>query len=760
MRRLTTAGLALLLLAFPAGARAQPDLTGSVEVNIGQLLPGVATVPVEFVVTIANEGTESCPSMFYVDFWAEYNCPFTCPPSGGCGASFGQESTDLNSSFGPGESATFDHNINLVPNALPYQYCLYVDSVFDFCPEPNEQNNCVCGEYMVNPTILAADLEIVECAVEPDPENPADALFTAVVKNVGQDQTEMPTHVGFYLDKLEVPDDDCDAYFGAGNEDGLEEVPAGLVPGAEVTVQVAVECPAKEYLPACVVNAYMETPEASTGEENCSFPPLHQCLEFADTPDLVIVEFEPFEQAGQAIFQGSISNVGFEDVLPDTPFRVGIWFNSPSEPQQGQCPDQAAGEGLIINYPNEANPDGLALQEVIQFKLGAPLMDNGYYQTWVKVDCEGDIFELDEKNNTATFGLFLEAPGPDLSVTDCAAELTEDNEGFTVHYSAWVKNKGTDSVPGCDIDFFFHSDLQPTVDNMGTMGGGYVPFDQPIEPGQPVLIEHTWSKNGGVPQGNYLSWCCADFLNLIWETSTDNNCLSVDVVVPEFIPGFPNLVIETFTLKVIGNDIHYSIVIGNTGDKDAKIPFRIDLFTDQEGQPVTGDYGDFTQTVDYLAVGDSVEWSPTWENAPDGEYKAYIILDTENSDEETVEADNVAGPRIAVVCSTCKTCIDGEYAMEGGCFCGEETIVYGFCCAGEWYAVGCPADGVDDYGEDVYSTESPTAVVEWHNDFFLSQPNCGCRLSTMPRLPGGSVLLLILAMALLGVLKRTRRSRV
>jgi len=748
-------------MILPGVAGAQPDLTGSVEVSLGQLLPGQPTVPVEFTVTVINQGTEACPSMFYVDFWAEYNCPFTCPPSGGCGANTGLASTDLDSDFGPGESASFTHKINLVPNALPYQYFLFIDSVFDFCPESVETNNCVFAEYMVNPTVLAADLKIEECTVEPDPENPANALFTAVVKNVGQDETEQSTHVGFYLDKLEGQDDNCEAYFGAGLESALEEVPAGLVPGAEHTVQVSVVCPAKEYLPACVVNSYKETPEASLGQENCAFPPLHQCLEFADTPDLVVMDFAPYELNGQAVFEGYITNVGFEDVLPETPFRVGLWYNSPSEPQQGECPDQAGGEGLIINYPNEDNPGGLAVDETIQFKAFAPFMDNGYYQTWVKVDCDGDIFELDEKNNTATFGLFLEAPGPDLWVKDCAAQLSEDEEGFVVTYTAWVENKGTDPVPGFDFDFFYNSEIPPTLDNMGDMGGGYVPFELPVEPGQTVPIEHVWSAKGGLPQGDYLSWCCADFLGLVWEVNTQNNCSTVDVEVPEFIPGFPNIVIEVFKLKVTGNDVQYDILIANTGDKDAKIPFRIDLFTDQEGQPVTGDYGDLHQTVEYLAVGETVEWSPTWEGVPDGEYRAYLILDTENAAEETVEADNVAGPLIAVVCSVCDVCDDGEYAKAGGCYCGGETIHHGFCCNDEWYAVGCPVDGIEDSAaEDVYSPESPAAVVEWQNDFFLSQPNCGCRVVGPQSLPTEAILLVVLAIALLGLMRRPRRPQV
>ena len=176
--------------------------------------------------------------------------------------------------------------------------------------------------------------------------------------------------------------------------------------------------------------------------------------------------------------------------------------------------------------------------------------------------------------------------------------------------------------------------------------------------------------------------------------------------------------------------------------------------TIQEGQPVVGDYGDFHQVVEGLPVGEFVEFIPTWENLDDGEYRAYVIVDTKNTVEECVEADNTAGPRIVPICASCNACPEGVYVTDE-CVCGAETVNYGFCCLDEWFAVGCP-DGGDGPELDVIVPD--VSGVEFSgNGFAPADPDCGCRFMGAPLNTTSGMILLLLLLASMLALLRTRK---
>ncbi len=172
------------------------------------------------------------------------------------------------------------------------------------------------------------------------------------------------------------------------------------------------------------------------------------------------------------------------------------------------------------------------------------------------------------------------------------------------------------------------------------------------------------------------------------ETNEQNNARSETVEI--VTKAGPNLDLSDFRSRVVGNRVLFTVTVTNNGDAPVEAPFRMDLFRDRENPPALGDLGDAYQEVPGLAAAESTVWESEWPLAPDGEYYAFALVDSSNAIVEANEADNIAGPRIVVVCSTCQLCPPDEY-LTTPCVCGEETVYSGYCCDQEWFALGCPS---------------------------------------------------------------------
>jgi hypothetical protein len=737
------AALAALLVALePASLLALPDLTGTVEVEKGPIQNGL--VLVNYTVTVQNVGDASCAKSVYIDFWADYPAlccepllqPELCPDLKGSEAF---ESSELPPLTPGGQPVTLPLENNpkeIYPSADEMHCaCLYVDSILNFCPEANEKNNFVCTEYVVPPEVLFPDLTIFEAFAEVDQENPSGTLFTALIKNNGMEATKADVLVEFHLDKDPTLESCADYQNLNGSAYGT--LPAGLAPGAvsEPILGLALDVEPGVHLPVAIVNPWGQVEETDLSN-NCCFN-TDECFgsttyvhpEVADKPDLVF-EVEPpckaYTSGSTPVFEGVIRNEGFVEIPPGTPFKLGIWYNAPGGPPLATCPDVEAGEGKV-----EVFSDGLPIGGEWSFKYGGPHFDNGYYDVWLVADCDEEIFEMDEKNNKCNSGLMVEAEGPDLWVKDFVAPQ-KVGDATEVMYSVWIENKGTKATTKpFYIDVFYDAPKAPTLATAGDYQGPLpAEVELPLEPGAWVQQDFTWEK---APPGDYLSWAVVDIDGSIPDdTNRSNNSKSYALHVEEIQPGQPNLTIEEFYVKVNGTTATFVIVVANTGDKKLDKPFRTDLFTDNEAPPVCGDQGDFQLLVEEsLEPGAKVEWMVEWKDLPDGEYKAYLMVDGQCVIDETTEGDNLAGPLFVVICSQCNQCSEGEYLTQA-CFCGEETVQGGFCCDGQWFAVGCPVAG-EASAEGAEVEDIGANVAELGPSF--SNRDGGCACSTAPNRP-------------------------
>lgn len=704
--------LVFLLLAtvLPLRVEAAPDFTASVDV---QVTPVQDKGKVEYTITLSNAGSSSCDSTWWVNFWPIYPCDCSTPPwecNQAAEASWEFTSADL----GPGESLQETAVKFLTPTAVPYTYMLYVDSWIDdvgFCAESNETNNLACGNYVVDDSIGGPDLQMTDCSVTTDPETPSLYIFSATVENVGGQATTVGSSVEFYVDSLEGECTEFTEILG----DAWAELPAGLQPGESVTVHSNSygPLPAGQYLSLAYANAMGELAEVSKTDNCCQAE-----LLASDRPDLIVDGFSVTLQGTTLYMEGAVINQGYRDVTPEEPFKVCIYYDSLQSPGLCETPDVEGGAGWAMTYG-----DGLEMNGVWEFGTSRTGMPNGTYNVWARADCDCELLEADEKNNDAKEVVVVDMVGPDLKVKVFTGKQIVDNEVSQVSYFLMVSNEGEEPVEeSFDIDLFFHSETEPG-DDAFELEGEYLQ-GPPLGPGEYYQTEILWAPLDGVAPGEYRSWVILDVLNNVWETSEENNVTSITVGVEDISGEGPNLTVEKFTARVIGVDVNYTVSVRNTGDKDILAPFLVDVFTDRQTQPGFFDVGDLRQEVESLRAGDAFEWTTQWLAAPDGQYLSYLVVDSENRTAETFEGDNIAGPLVSVVCRTCDQCPEDTYISSmSGCICGEETITQGFCCGGEWRALGCPTTEVE--GEDIVQAEG---VIELDNPY-LTGESCGCRVA-------------------------------
>jgi len=751
--------LCTLLIAAavaPGEAFSAPDLTASVKVTVSPVCDENDKVPVTFEITFCNNGDAPCKSSWFAHFFDFYSCPCTkLPQDCDVAATLDWDSKEFGN-LSAGQCKTFVYETVRDPSESPIQYVAFADSFMNFCqPEVSEDNNLVCGSYSLPPECPKyPDITLVSASLENDEVFPSNVHCKAVVKNAGVAATDGPFSIDFYLNGEAQPDQvqSCDS--PPFMIDGMcfatvDKFP--LEPGEEVEAEgMAYDLPADSYHPIALANSFHEVDEGDVAacENNClTMEPFVQPV-FLDKPDLLVPEFESFLVGANVNFQGRVRNDGYVDVAPGSSFKVCVWYNHPGgQPSQCEMPDKQAGEGDFIEFM-----DGLAVNALLDFGAKVGAMDNGCYDFWARADCDCQIFETDEKNNDFKFTLCVDLPGPDCRIKMFTAhELQDDGCQSSVEYVVIVENVGSDPMPPAWVDVEFDSDEMPTLEQPPEWGKGWK-LDDPLDPGQSIQLPYTlWSMPGGLPVGDYTAWAICDWTNEIPEINESNNVASIPAPVVGCQPGCPNVTIEEFTSgPVVGDVIPYRVVFKNNGEKDIpeSQPFRVDIFKDRETIPGCGEVGDYQQVVAGLKAGEQREWVIEWEGVPreEAEYWSWVSSDSECALQECNEADNISGPRIAVVDPDAEACAEGVY-LSMPCYCGNQTINYGYCCDGILFALGCPdqPDALEDSGPG----EDVNGVVEFDPVLGAADSNCGCRVSDPPENTPSGVWILIAFAALI-----------
>ena len=105
---------------------------------------------------------------------------------------------------------------------------------------------------------------------------------------------------------------------------------------------------------------------------------------------------------------------------------------------------------------------------------------------------------------------------------------------------------------------------------------------------------------------------------------------------------FSSVAFDTMTADA-GRTIHVAAVVRNVGPAGAG-SFRIDFYSDLDDPPVPGDEGDFYETVDTLASGDSTSVAFDLSSPVAGMWRSWLMIDTDGQVPEYNRDNNTAGP--------------------------------------------------------------------------------------------------------------------
>lgn len=758
---------AALLLFAPPAARAASNLTATVELEVEY---GPSEALVTFDVTFKNTGDSFCAaSIYWSDLWTVYPCQCDTNPAF-CGTISASdkawEFTDPDL-LGPGTTWTAEPLTFPFPySSLPYRYMLFVDSIFS-CPESNEGDNLICGEFTVDPETTKPDLDIVDCTIGQDPDFPAGVLFSATVRNLGETAAAPPVDVDFFLTGS-AGAQDPEMVWGTLGQD-FAVVTTEIPPGGEVPVTSSLsQCGVPgAYFPIFTVNGFETIEEADTSNNWCiPEPPVWECKENVVAPDLLVPELGVDEELLELMqiirLTGKVRNQGIVPVTAQESFKLCLYEDWPQKPGECEVPEHGV-NGWIIAFENGIGP---ALE--VEFSQVSDTAGSGLHSYWARVDCDcvnpefGEILEADEKNNEAKLSdVLIPVDGPDLVVSEFQATMLPIAGQNVIRYTVEVTNIGTEPITAdIDVDLFRNAPLEaaPTLEEVlaAIDAGEAWPDDAefaPIPGGLPPAGGHAqavftdWAPSDA---GTYTAWVVVDIVNTILEADEANNAAGPRTVEYQPVPPTqgPNLAVDTFSSEVLGNQVTYDILVRNAGDEVAEGPFRIDLFRDRDTAPNLFEWSDLSISVDQLDPGEEAPWSFTWENVADGRYQSYLLVDTDNVVAETEEGDNLMG--FLEIDVGALACPEGEI-LRAGCLCDGEPRQTGWCCDGAWSAVPC-APELPEVAEEVSDAaeEEPKTVFGGRGD------GCGCRLGRPAPAPAAGPILLLLAAALWIGIRRVR----
>ncbi|MFZ5785131.1 MAG: CARDB domain-containing protein [Acidobacteriota bacterium] len=113
-------------------------------------------------------------------------------------------------------------------------------------------------------------------------------------------------------------------------------------------------------------------------------------------------------------------------------------------------------------------------------------------------------------------------------------------------------------------------------------------------------------------------------------------------------PALPDLVVSSFTAKVTGTTVTYSVVTCNKGQGSAG-SFYVDVYYNRSAAPGVGDFGELYQDYPGLAAGACLTTTLTRTGTPSGSYASWAQVDADGVIGESIEVNNVSGPVQVVV---------------------------------------------------------------------------------------------------------------
>lgn len=579
----------------------------------------------------------------------------------------------------------------LVPGV--YTADALIDSL-EMTAETNEEDNLLSTQVTISKAPKGyIDLEVTDLDASVADSN---VLFTATVKNNGT-VASSPFSVDVFCGSGTAP---SLGYHGYPYRDAEP-----LQPGESAAVEFQLVNKLAGTIPCfAVVDAVQVIPE--TEEDNNVFGPYVLTVpEFALSPlgDIVVLDVTPVvEPSGTITYQSTFLNAGSD---PVSNFRAQIFYNTTEAPEFGLFSGDSNFDFIVNDTFNQVLLPGAT--RLVNWKWeNAP--NPGAYEAWVYADTNNVYAEANENNNVygpVSVDLYA-PPGKSDLIVESVSHVVE---GYSVRYTATIRNNGDATPGGFDVDIFAESSDEPSVTD-GALSDAYTTVASGPAPGQTMDVEILWND---AVQGSYLSWAVVDAFQQVTEKDENNNGFGPIAVEIEAVGG-PELTIKSFEGEVIGGNGVFTVFIENQGTIDAGA-FDISLYTSGSTEPTEESTPDETQRVNEgLAVDEeAISVTLNWENVPAGTHSIWVAIDSDNEVEEANENNNLEGPVVLSLDEA--NCPDGAF-LESQCICGSTAQQTGYCCDGVWAALPCDLTEVIEVNEDEPSDEDVTEPEEEEDD--------------------------------------------
>ena len=249
---------------------------------------------------------------------------------------------------------------------------------------------------------------------------------------------------------------------------------------------------------------------------------------------------------------------------------------------------------------------------------GAPL---GLYQSYARFGSAAAL--------GAVAGPIDVCVGPDLVLQNF--DVTSD--GALITYNVRICNNGSMTAQKFRVGFWPNLSAAPNSGDFGTIFEAVKKLD-------PATCDDLDVPGGVQENGDFQAWARIDSADFVDECREGNNTAGPI----GFMLRNPDLVVDAFGASVNGRTVIYSARVCNVGAADVS-KFFVDLYYDRPtAAPTVGIPGDDVQPVLSLAQSQCTDLQFTRSNAPDGQYRSYVLIDSDEFISEPDEGNNFGDP--------------------------------------------------------------------------------------------------------------------
>jgi len=313
---------------------------------------------------------------------------------------------------------------------------------------------------------------------------------------------------------------------------------------------------------------------------------------------------------------------------------VGVYYDLSSSPTVGQQPNTSASV-FATSFP--------LCKSVTLTRTGAAI---GLYKSYAYIDYKNLVSESSETNNVS--GPLSVCVGPDVRIKT----FTVEKSGAAVTYNATVCNEGSMTAAKFRVGFWHNNKVAPDAKDMGDVFKGITS----LAPGK---CEDLKVSGGLRPNGSFTAWCVADSGSFVQECRESNN-----VVGPlAYTLSNPDLAVTTFSAKVSGGSVTYTVRVCNKGTASVG-KFYTDVYYHRPKKaPVQSEPGDMVLPTDSLAASACKTLTFPRGSTADGTYKSYAQVDPDDFVSEPNESNNLSDALTVTVGtggSAASTCTDSD----------------------------------------------------------------------------------------------------